>query len=47
MNDFSNFVLSAWTVFVAVIYAAIVLWSWSRRRQSEFDLAARIPLDDE
>jgi cbb3-type cytochrome oxidase subunit 3 len=39
--------LSAWTVVAALIFAAVTAWALSSSRKSDFDAAARIPLDDE
>ena len=38
---------SIYTVVLAVIFAAIVIWAYSKRRKKDFDEAARLPLDDE
>ncbi len=38
---------SIWTVVVMVIFFSIVLWAYSGRRQSDFDEAEQIPLEDE
>ena len=42
-----SWLLSFWTVFVAVVFAGVVGWAWSRHRKAEFEAAARIPLDDD
>lgn len=36
-----------WTIVALVIFIGIVAWAWSSRRKSEFDAAARMPLDDD
>jgi len=38
---------SWWTVALLVIFVGIVIWAWSGSRKSEFDQAARIPLEDD
>lgn len=38
---------SIYTVVLVVIFAAIVIWAYSKRRKKDFDEAARLPLDDE
>ncbi|RFA31247.1 CcoQ/FixQ family Cbb3-type cytochrome c oxidase assembly chaperone [Alkalilimnicola ehrlichii] len=34
------------TVVLMVIFIGIVLWAYSSRRKSDFDEAARLPLDE-
>jgi len=36
-----------WTVFVLVLFIAIVVWVFRAQRKKGFDEAARIPLDDD
>jgi len=38
---------SYWTVFLLLLFIAIVFWAWSGHRKKDFDEAARLPLDDE
>jgi cytochrome c oxidase cbb3-type subunit 4 len=38
---------SIWTIVVMVIFFGVILWAFSRKRKSEFDEAARLPLDDD
>ncbi len=38
---------SIWTIVVMVIFFGVLLWAFSRKRKSEFDEAARLPLDDD
>ena len=38
---------SYWTVFLLLLFIAIVFWAWSGHRKQDFDEAARLPLDDE
>jgi|APSaa5957512535_1039671.scaffolds.fasta_scaffold461463_2 cytochrome c oxidase cbb3-type subunit IV len=38
---------SIWTVVVLVVFVGITLWAYSSRRQSDFDEAANLPLDDD
>jgi cytochrome c oxidase cbb3-type subunit IV len=36
------------TVLGLVVFLAIVVWAWSRKRKTDFDAAAHLPfLDDE
>lgn len=35
------------TIMVLVLFVGIWAWSWSRKRHTEFDAAARMPLDDD
>lgn len=37
---------SVWTVVVMVLFLGIVAWAYSSKRESEFDAAARLPLED-
>ncbi len=36
-----------WTVVLVVLFIGIVIWAWSSRRKTEFDAAARLPLEDD
>ena len=38
---------SVWTVLAFVSFVGVVVWAWSKRRGSEFDAAAHIPLNDD
>ena len=38
---------SYWTVFLFILFIAIVIWAWSGHRKQAFAEAARLPLDDE
>jgi len=38
---------SFWTIGVLVIFIGIIIWAYSKRRRSDFDEAARIPLEDD
>ena len=38
---------SIWTALSLVLFIALIFWAWSKRRKSEFDQAARLPLDDD
>lgn len=42
-----NWIFSAWTVLVCVIFLGVVLWALGGARAAEFDAAARIPLEDD
>jgi cytochrome c oxidase cbb3-type subunit IV len=36
------------TVLAMIAFIAVACWAWSRKRKSDFDAAARLPLlDDE
>lgn len=35
------------TVVLLVLFVALWAWTWSRKRKSQFDEAARIPLEDD
>lgn len=35
------------TFLVLVLFVSIWIWSFSRNRRSEYDAAARMPLDDD
>lgn len=35
------------TAILLVLFIGIVIWSYSRQRRSDFDKAARLPLDDD
>ncbi len=45
MSEWIGTILSAWTVVVAVVFVAIVVWAWGSGRKQEFDEAARLPLE--
>lgn len=38
---------SFWTVSVLVIFIGIVFWAYSKRRHSDFEEAANLPLEDD
>ena len=38
---------SVWTVIVFVVFVAIVVWAWSRKRRAHFAEAERIPLEED
>jgi cytochrome c oxidase cbb3-type subunit 4 len=42
-----NTVRTAVTVLAMVAFLAIVAWAWSSRRRSDFDAAARLPLEED
>jgi cytochrome c oxidase cbb3-type subunit 4 len=35
------------TAILMALFIALVFWAYSRRRQPDFDAAARLPLDDD
>jgi len=38
---------SIWTLALLVLFIGIVAWAWSGKRKSQFEAAARLPLDDD
>lgn len=42
-----DFVRSAFTLVLLVVFIGIVAWAWSGRRKQAFDAAALLPFDDE
>ena len=38
---------SIWTVFVFLFFIGIVIWAWSSKRKKTFEMASRIPLEDD
>ncbi len=42
-----NDLRSAVTVLSLVVFIGIAAWAWSRRNQTRFEEAARLPFDDE
>lgn len=34
------------TVTLLVLFIALCVWTWSRKRNTEFDAAAQLPLED-
>ncbi len=45
--DLIAIIQSLWTIIVLVIFVGIVLWVYNRKRKTQFDEAARSPLDDD
>jgi cytochrome c oxidase cbb3-type subunit 4 len=45
--DIMALIQSIWTIVVMVIFFGIVVWAFSRKRKSEFDDAAHLPIDDD
>lgn len=43
----SAFVHSIWTVILLLVFIGIVYWAFVHKRSSDFDRAARMPLEDE
>ena len=39
--------LSWWTVILLGLFLGIVAWVWVFKRKSDFDTAARMPLEDD
>lgn len=42
-----NDIRSIMTAVMFVVFMGIVFWAWSGRRKSDFEAAARLPLDDD
>ena len=42
-----NLFHSLWTIVVLITFIGIIVWAWSKNRSSDFDEAARLPLEDE
>lgn len=42
-----TWVQSIWTIVVMIIFLSVVIWAYSSKRKTEFDEAARLPLDDD
>ena len=42
-----NTILSIWTVVVAVLFIAIVIWVWSGRNKAKYEEAAQIPFNED
>ena len=38
---------SVWTIIVMLVFLSIVIWAYSRNRQTSFDKAARSLIDDD
>ncbi len=36
-----------WTLLLIILFVGIVVWAYSSKRKSDFDEAARLPLDDD
>lgn len=45
--DIVALIQSIWTIVVMVIFFGILVWAFSRKRKSEFDDAAHLPIDDD
>jgi len=43
----ASLIHAVWTVLLLIIFIGIVGWVFVVRRRSDFEQAARIPLDDE
>jgi cytochrome c oxidase cbb3-type subunit IV len=46
MNMDINIMRAAVTVIGLVLFLALVVWAWSRKRQPDFDAAAHLPFAD-
>lgn len=42
----SGWLSAVMTTILLLCFFAIVIWAWSSRRKSEFDRAARMPLEN-
>ncbi len=38
---------SFWTIGALVIFVGIILWAYSKKRHTDFEEAARLPLEDD
>ncbi|MDH5353006.1 MAG: cbb3-type cytochrome c oxidase subunit 3 [Gammaproteobacteria bacterium] len=38
---------SLWTIVVLAIFIGIIFWAYSKRRHSDFEEAANLPLEDD
>ncbi len=38
---------SLWTIAVLAIFIGIIIWAFSKGRKTDFDEAARLPLEDD
>lgn len=38
--------MSAWTAICLLLFVGIIMWAWNGARKSDFDRAARIPLEE-
>ena len=38
---------SFWTLGALVIFVGIIIWAYSKNRRTDFDEAARLPLEDD
>jgi cytochrome c oxidase cbb3-type subunit 4 len=38
---------SLWTIAVLAIFIGIIVWAYSKGRKTDFDEAARLPLEDD
>jgi len=38
---------SLWTIGVLAIFIGIIIWAFSKGRKTDFDEAARLPLEDD
>jgi len=45
--DSINTMRTVVTVVSFLVFIGIVFWAWSARRKSQFDEAARLPLEDD
>jgi len=43
----ATFVQSVWTVMAFVVFIAIVIWAYSKRKKPDFEKAGRIAMDDD
>ncbi len=38
---------SIWTIVVMILFLGIVVWVYSSKRQTQYDEAARLPIEDD
>ncbi len=42
-----NLFHSLWTVVVLITFVGIIIWAYSKNQHSDFEEAARLPLEDD
>ena len=47
MNFDFGTIHSVWTVLLVILFLGIVFWAYGRNRKSDFEAAAKLPLNDE
>lgn len=47
MQNLHGMVSGIFTALLIVVFTGVVVWTWSSRRRSTFDAAARLPLEED